>query len=385
MMCRNCGINLPPGAVVCPRCGTPTPYNITDGSGSSPQYDKTVAATPYSNSPTPSTAYGVPPYGSPQPANPYETPPNPYGVPPQGPNPYGTPAAASPGNYNAPPPPPQQYIPPVPPQQYIPPVPQQYTPPPAKKRGRAGLIIGIIVLVVLIVLVSIIGVVYSNGQRQLAVQATATTTAQAHITATSVAATATAVATTYPFSNKVLLNDPLSDNSKGMKWDTSTNQTGGSCQFTAQAYHARETQAGYFNTCFANQSHFSDFTFQVDMTIMSGDRGGLLFRADSVNNKLYYLRLDQNGTYSLFLYVDNTGTNARSLDRGTATGFNAGLNQKNTVGVVARGNSIRLYVNKQLINTITDSTYTTGLIGLTAESNTSSTEVVYSNLMVFGL
>lgn len=268
---------------------------------------------------------------------------------------------------------------------------QQYTPPPPKKRGRTGLIIGIIALVVVIILVSIIGIVYSNAQHQLAVQATATaqtnatTTAQAHITATSVAATATAVTTTYPFSNKVLLNDPLSDNSKGMKWDTGTNQTGGACQFTGQAYHATETQAGFFNTCFANQSHFSDFTFQVDMTITQGDRGGLLFRADSVNNKLYYFRLDQNGSYSLFLYVDNTGTNARTLDHGTATGFNTGLNQKNTVGVVVSGNSIRLYVNKQLINTITDNTYTTGLIGLTAESNTASTQVVYSNLMVWGL
>jgi len=375
MTCRNCGINLPPGAAVCPRCGTPTPYNITGGSGSSPQYDKTVAAAPYSNSPTPSTAYGVPPYGSPQAANPYEAPPNPYGIPPQAPNPYGTPAA----------PPPPQYIPPVPPPQYIPPMAQQYTPPPPKKRGRTGLIIGIIALVVVIILVSIIGVVYSNAQHQLAVQATATTTAQAHITATSVAATATAVATTYPFSNKVLLNDPLSDNSKGMKWDTGTNQTGGACQFTGQAYHATETQAGYFNTCFANQSHFSDFTFQVDMTITQGDRGGLLFRADSVNNKLYYLRLDQDGSYSLFLYVDNTGTNARTLDHGTTTGFNTGLNQKNTVGVVAKGNSIAMYVNKQLINTITDSTYSVGKIGLTAESNTASTQVVYSNLMVWGL
>jgi Domain of Unknown Function (DUF1080) len=387
MTCRNCGINLPPGAVVCPRCGSPTPYNITDGSGGSPQYDKTVAATPYSNSPSPSTAYGTPPYGSQPPINPYEIPPNPYGGPPQGPNPYGTPIIPSSGNYNAPPPP-QQYIPPVPPPQYVPP---QYTPPPPKKRGRTGLIIGIIALIVVIILVSIIGVVYSNGQHQLAVQATATaqtnatTTAQAHITATSIAATATAVVTTYPFSNKVLLNDPLSDNSKGMKWDVYTNQTGGSCQFSGQAYHARETQAASYNTCYANLSHFSNFTLQVDMTFIAGDRGGLLFRADSVNNKLYYLRFDQDGTYSLFLYVDNTGTNARSLDHGTANGFNTGLNQKNTVGVVARGNSISLYVNNQLINSITDSTYTTGLIGLTAESNTASTEVVYSNLMVWGL
>ena len=393
MKCNSCGLDLPPGVAACPRCGAPTPYNVTGGVGNNPPpIDKTIAATPYGASSTPSTAYGPPNYGTPQPANPYEAP-NPYGVPQQPPYPYATP----PQNSYSPPPPPQQYVPPVqqqyvpPAPQYVPPVQQQYVPPapqyvpptPPKKR-RTGLIIGIVVLIILIILVGVFAALYQTGQHQLAVQGTAT--AQANVTATVHAnLTATAIVSTYPFSNKVLLNDPLTDNSKGMKWDETTNQTGGVCKFTGNAYHALESQAGYFNTCFANQSHFSDFTFQVDMTITSGDRGGLLFRADSANTKLYYLRLSQTGAYSLFLYVDSTGTNAKNLDHGTLTGFNTGVNQKNTIGVVARGSSISIYVNKQLVNTITDTTYSTGEIGLTAESLTNSTEVVYNNAMVWGL
>ena len=382
MKCSSCGLDLPPGAAVCPRCGTPTPYNVSGGVGNSPpQIDKTVPAAPYGSSPSPanpSTAYGFPNYGTPQPVNPYEAP-NPYGVPPQPPNPYGTPQQSS----YTPPPPPQQYVAPVQ-QQYVPPIQQQYVPPTPPKKRRTGLIIGIIALVILIILVGVVATLYETGQHQLAVQATAT--AQANVTATAHAnLTATAIVSTYPFSNKVLLNDPLSDNSKGVKWDENTNQTGGVCKFSGGAYHALESQAGYFNTCFANQSHYSNFTFQVDMNITSGDRGGLLFRADSANTKLYYLRLSQTGAYSLFLYVDNTGTNARTLDHGTLSNFNTGTNQKNTIGVVARGSSIALYVNKQLVNTINDSTYSSGEIGLTAESLTSATEVVYSNLMVWGL
>lgn len=378
MKCSYCGFDLPPSVATCPRCGAPTPYNVPGGAANNPpQIDKTIAATPYGASSTPSTAYGTPNYGVPQPANPYEAP-NPYGVPQQPPNPYGTP----PQNNYTPPPPPQQYVPPVQ-QQYVPPAPQ-YVPPTPRKKRRTGLIIGIVVLIILIILVGVFAALYQTGQHQLAVQGTAT--AQANVTATVHAnLTATAIVATYPFSNKVLLNDPLSDNSKGMKWDETTNQTGGVCKFTGNAYHASESQAGYFNTCFANQSHFSDFTFQVDMTIISGDRGGLLFRADSANTKLYYLRLSQTGAYSLFLYVDSTGTNAKTLDHGTLTGFNTGVNQKNTVGVVARGSSISLYVNKQLVNTITDSTYSAGEIGLTAELLTNSTEVVYNNLMLWGL
>ncbi len=59
MQCTNCGANLPPGAVSCPLCGLPTPYNAT-GSADLPQIAPTVIA--------PQSPYGA--YGSPSPLDP---------------------------------------------------------------------------------------------------------------------------------------------------------------------------------------------------------------------------------------------------------------------------------------------------------------------------
>ncbi len=152
MHCGSCGTNLPPGAAVCPVCGVPTPYNVSQApSPGVPQYQPTVPASPYvppqsSNDPTyisspyggipsqavPATNYGSQPYDPAQrnlyatpSANPYATPPaNPYGAPvPQ--DPYGVPVQPYPGSF----PPPVQ---------------------PPKRRSRVGLIIGIVVLVLLL-------------------------------------------------------------------------------------------------------------------------------------------------------------------------------------------------------------------------------------------
>lgn len=396
MRCNSCGATLPPGAASCPVCGAATPYNVTNNPGNPSPYDKTVAASPYgSSSSTPATAYGTPSQGTPPPpSNPYESP-NPYGG--QSAYPYGgTPpqnnyAAPPQGNYGTPPQ--SNFAAPPPP--YIPqaaPVQPTFTPPEPKKRNRTGLIIGIGALVLVIILVSVLGAVFANGQHQASVQATATAqtnqtaTVQAQAKATANAnATATAVVSTYPFSNKVLINDPLVDNTKGYQWDNGTDSTGGSCKFSGNGYVVGQTQTQYFNTCFAKNTHVTDFTFQVNMTILQGDRGGMLFRADPQTDKLYYFRVNQDGSYYLILYVDATGTNARIIDRGSASSFHTGLNQQNTLGVVARGSSLGLYVNKQLINTITDSTISSGTIGFAADPINSATNVVYSNLMVWSL
>ncbi len=69
---------------------------------------------------------------------------------------------------------------------------------------------------------------------------------------------------------------------------------------------------------------------------------------------------------------------------GTASQFNTGLGQTNTIGVVARGNQIALYIDHQLVTTVTDSTYTHGQIGVTAATlSGSKTEVVYTNAKVW--
>ena len=275
-----------------------------------------------------------------------------------------------------------------------------YSPPPAaptppRKSGRGKILaLAIIALVVILVAAGIIGAVAVNNNNSQHANATATVQTQAqHLTATSAVnqdqtATVEAITTTYPFSNTLVLNDPLANNSKGFKWDEATpSSTQGGCVFQGQSYHVSESQSGFFNYCIANSTNFTNFTYEVEMMVAKGDAGGLIFRANTSgqNPAFYYFRLDQDGTYNFFLYVDSSGTNARTLAHGNATGFNTGLNQTNLISVVAKGSALSLYVNKQLLTSVTDSTFTSGQIGLAADYMNGPTEVVYTNAKVWQL
>ncbi|HLJ35978.1 MAG TPA: hypothetical protein VKU38_20130 [Ktedonobacteraceae bacterium] len=395
MNCTSCGAVLPPGAASCPVCGTPTPYNVTGPRGGSSQYDPTIGASqgPYSgNPPTPSYPYnsGNPP-----------TPPSPYNAPP--PTGYGAPSYGAPGvpladpystvsdPYNQPA---NNYAQRQQQPSFSPPPPAPMPVPPPKKSGRGRLLVlAIIAVVVILVAAGIIGAVAVNNNNTQRASATATAIAQTQLTATSavntnLTATAAAVTTTYPFSNNLVLNDPLSNNSKGFKWDEATpSSSQGGCTFQGQSYHVSEPQTGFFNYCIASGTNFANFTYEVEMMIAKGDAGGLIFRANTSgqNPSFYYFRLNQDGTYNFFLYVDSSGTNARTLAHGNAKGFNTGLNQTNLISIVAKGSTLSLYINKQLLTSVTDSTYTSGQIGLAADYINGATEVVYTNAKVWKL
>lgn len=254
------------------------------------------------------------------------------------------------------------------------------TPPPKRARG-ATILISVIALIVVVGGLVFAGVAYNNNQQTL--HASQTATAVAHVNAT-----ASAIANTYPFSNKVLLSDPMVDNSKGVRWDNDKN-TG--CFFSGSAYHVVENNSGHYNTCAAVGSNYSDFTFEAQMLIKSGGDGaggGLIFRADENNNKYYRLSIDTTGSYFILVIVDNTGTkgNARQLVLDTASSFNTGLGSTNTLAIVARGNKYSFYVNQQLVgSTFTDSTYTGGQIGFDVDYGTSPTELVFTNVKVWQL
>jgi Domain of Unknown Function (DUF1080) len=256
---------------------------------------------------------------------------------------------------------------------------------PTRRQGRTVLLASI--ALILIIGASIIGVTtYNNNQHNLHVSATATATA----------VTATAIASNYPFSNKLVLDDPLVDNSKGVNWDD--NPIGG-CFFAGSAYHVVDSQAGTYNVCAATGTDYKDFTFQVQMVIKSGDDstaistgGGLIFRADEANAKYYRLSISQQGFYDLLATTDGTGANARSMDHGTASQFATGLGQTNTIAVVVRGDQISFYINDQLVTpqSITDTAYTHGQIGFMADGpllpfDPLTTEVLYTNLKVWQL
>ncbi len=203
-----------------------------------------------------------------------------------------------------------------------------------------------------------------------------------HINATGAGATATAVLNPHSLNRlTLLLNDPLRDNSKGYNWDVNT----GVCQFLAGGYLVRETQQGHFQYCIARATDFSNFAYQVQMTIISGDYGGLIFRADTVTGQYYYFRVGRDGSYVLARYVDNQNIHAHVLTDGVASIAGMNLNQANLILIVAKGSAIDLYVNNHYIASVRDNSYRHGQIAVAAEDEGNSTGVLFSDAKVWAL
>src|SRR2546426_3030604 len=220
--------------------------------------------------------------------------------------------------------------------------------------------------------------------------ANATTTAQANIAATTQAVNANTTATAsviaanpdpYPPGGGMLaLLDPLHDNSQSHNWATNTTN----CAFTGGAYHVSTPDIHVFASCAAQSTNFSNFAYEVQMQIIKGDIGGIIFRADTAHNTFYRFYVSDTGNYELLLCSSNTCHDLLAIAPSPA--IRQGLNQTNLIAVVAIGNTITLYVNSQKIANVTDSTYSHGAIGVTASAfatNGHPTEVVYSNAKVW--
>lgn len=362
------------------------------------QYPPNPNYNPYGQNPSdpnynPGTVYGGPPSGpgpnsgpyNPYPNNPYpntapapNTNPGPYGPYGQNPptptpppyNPYDPTIVNSSPNYN----------------QYGAPPSAPPSPPVSPRRGPSMRVILISAIALVLVLGGIIvGFVSYNNTQQGNADATATAqnnataTAHANAAATSIAATATAVASTYPFSAHLLLSDPLTDNSKGSGW-----QQDNLCKFQGSAYHATDNQTNTFNSCSAVKTNFTNFTFEVEALLNSGDGLGITFRGNADKNQYYRLAIFTDGTYAVYIYVDNTGTNSRKLTSGTITPT-PDLTRTNLISVVARDSTMAIYFNKTQVTTFTDPTYSSGQIGVAVDDISKSADGVFSNLNVWGL
>jgi hypothetical protein len=213
----------------------------------------------------------------------------------------------------------------------------------------------------------------------------ATTTAQALSTSiarvnATVTAAINAMQNPYPpHQGTLVLNDPLTDNSHGYKW----NEASGDCQFPGDGYHVSTAVKSYTFWCTAYATNFRNFVYQVQMTILKGDAGGLIFRADTDNSKLYDFQINRNGYFYLLIYTgDQTGT---KLEEGQISNFDEGLGQSNLIAVVAQDGYITLYVNHQYVIRVTDSTLSQGQIGCEATEADHPTEVVFAHAKVWRL
>ena len=78
-------------------------------------------------------------------------------------------------------------------------------------------------------------------------------------------------------SRSPFLANSLSNNSADYPWYEGTDKIG-TCLFTGGAYHNIEPTPGYFHACGPPGVILRDLVFQVQMTIVKGDAGGIVIR-----------------------------------------------------------------------------------------------------------
>ena len=235
--------------------------------------------------------------------------------------------------------------------------------------------------------VQAIQTINANGTATARNQATATAQAYAKATATSQAqaqATTTALQNIY---NRATNGTPALASSlafqTGSNWDIYDATGGGGCGFTGGALHASIAQKNFYVPCFAHATNFGNFALEVQMTILKGDEGGLIFRANDATSQFYIFRVGHDGTYTLLVSKDNTHNTPIAYDKSAA--IKVGFGQTNLLTVIAQGSNFYLYINKQFIGSTNDGSYTTGEIGIFAGNNGNPTDVAFSNIHVWTL
>ena len=247
-------------------------------------------------------------------------------------------------------------------------------------KQRAPLLIG---LAVLVIAVSSIGLFYLLASRQKStIQTNATATVQ-----TKTRATITSQQNPYTHKGTLVLNDILNGASNSDNWELGTNTNGAGCIFRAGAYHVTQPMEGFFHGCIAQATNFSNFVYQVQMTIAQIGSGGILFRTHIAMSKTYYFSINADSSYTFRVYAKQFKGNARTLTPAliASSAFHAGLYQTNTLAVVANGVTLDLYVNLQHIATFHNSALNSGQIGVFAENDGIPVEVVFSNAKVWTL
>jgi hypothetical protein len=258
---------------------------------------------------------------------------------------------------------------------------------PVQRIQRRGLAKRTITLLVMLSLVVIAGggglIYYATAIRPGQLHTQAIATAQSQATAQVQANTPQGIYSKAT-SGITIVNDPL-NNSATSSWNAYTQPNGnGKCDFIDGAYHIAESDTKHFLYC-ATGSILSNFAFQVQMTIVIGDSGGMVFRVDpnDAQSKLYQLLIDLQGNYNLVAYTGKAANQVHLLQGGQIAAFKTGLDHANLITIIAQGNNFYLYVNKQFVTHSIDSAYISGEVGLAAADITSPTDVAFNDAKIW--
>ncbi len=214
-------------------------------------------------------------------------------------------------------------------------------------------------------------------------QALATATAQANAIASATASVIQAATAGPP-----IYSDPFSDPQDGNQmsgWDSRKN----TCTFQQDGYHvmAKSGVTSGLQGCYQSGQQFQNFTLKVDMRIVSGQSGGLFFRANNQGiDSGYLFEVNSQGEYRLSSSADFTGGRTTLQDWTASSALNKGFDVNNTLEVIVQGSTLKLYANGGFLTAVQDAAFPdTGYIGLQAstDNQNQSADVVYTNLKVY--
>lgn len=192
------------------------------------------------------------------------------------------------------------------------------------------------------------------------------------------------------------LNDSLRDNSQGNNWRIH-NTSPFTSTFVNGAFYLSMDKNNWSGYALAENTNFSNFVYEVQMTILQGDQddcGGLVFRQSLALPSPHYYNFEicNNGSYSLYRYyatISEFGKfNQFTLVYRTnsAPSIHAGMNQTNLLAVVATSSDIELWANRQRLVRLPETTYQGGgFIGVEVYEHTVPTKVIFSNAKVWTL
>lgn len=174
-------------------------------------------------------------------------------------------------------------------------------------------------------------------------------------------------------SSQPILTDNLSHNTAG-RWQEDKH-----CVFQGGSYHMRVSDSGI---CSMNKGTYSNVAIQVDVSLLSGDAAGLLFRGsgESAPYTFYYFFFDRGG--SVGFCVDDGASQTCPLQDYVPY---PPIQQKNILLAIAQGSSITLYMNGIFVYHLQDSTSASGWIafGVEVTSTSQSGDASFSDLKVY--
>ncbi len=164
-------------------------------------------------------------------------------------------------------------------------------------------------------------------------------------------------------------------------WQCTTATT---CLFSKDGYHITGIKKGFVSDSLLIKQAFGDTVIEVKGIIAQGDPQnagiGIEFRVpqDSEDAGYGFVVYD-DGTYDVQKW-DAQGTSSDLVGTTPSSIIPRGLNQLNDLKIVIKGTQFTFYDNGQQVATASDSTYTSGYIGLAAAEQ--GTEAVFSDLLI---